>query len=295
MKAFAGKVAVITGAASGLGKALAWHAHRLGMRLVLADIEAGPLEVLVAEMGGEGARVIARRCDVALDGDVAALHEAALAQFGTAHLLFNNAGVGGQGGFLWENSANDWRWILDVNVLGVAHGIRHFVRRWVAAGADGEAAHVVNTASIAGWLCAPLMGSYNASKSAVVSLSETLYNDLRTAGSSIGVSVLCPAYFPTAIFEAERNRPEALRDGAALTASQRLARANAQRAVASGRISAAQVAAAAFEAVAANRFFVFTHPQILPQVEARFAAVLADSLPADPYAGKPSARPRLEP
>lgn len=291
MQDFSGKVAVITGGGGGFGAAFARQAHALGMKIVLADVQADALERELAALRTAGADVVGLRCDVSKDGDVERLAQVAYDSFGGVNVLFNNAGVAGTGGYLWENTEADWRWTLGVNLMGVALGIRHFVPRMLAAGLDGETGHIVNTASIAGWLCAPLMGIYNASKAAVVSASETLFHDLRTAGSRIGVSVLCPAFVPTAIFASDRNRPVDLRSEVAPTASQRLARAMGEKAVAGGRISAEEVALQTFEAIRAARFYVFTHPQILPQVEARLQAALQGAEPADPYARRPSARP----
>ncbi len=292
MRDFAGKVAVITGAGSGFGAAFARHAHALGMRLALADVQTDALAREVASLRAAGADVIGERCDVSSDADVARLARIAYDGFGAVNLLFNNAGVAGTGGYLWENSEADWRWTMGVNLIGVALGIRHFVPRMIAAGLDAETGHVVNSASIAGWLCAPLMGVYSASKAAVVSASETLYHDLRLAGSRIGVSVLCPAFVPTAIFDSERNRPAELAASEPMTASQRLARATGQKAVAGGRLSADDIAVLTFGAIRAGRFHVFTHPQILPLIRSRIDAALAGDEPADPYAGRPSARPK---
>ncbi len=170
MKDFAGKVAVITGAGSGFGREFARRAHALGMKLVLADIEASALNAVVAELGSAGSQVIGEVVDVARGEDVQRLADRAFAEMGGAHLLFNNAGVG-SGGFVWENTDRDWQWVLGVNLWGVVHGIRHFVPRMIAA---GQPAHVVNTASVAGLVCAPNMGVYNVSKHAVVALTETL-------------------------------------------------------------------------------------------------------------------------
>jgi NAD(P)-dependent dehydrogenase (short-subunit alcohol dehydrogenase family) len=291
MQDFSGKVAVITGGGSGFGAAFARQAHALNMKIVLADVQADALERELGALRESGADVVGLRCDVSKDGDVERLTRVAYDSFGAVNLLFNNAGVAGTGGYLWENSEADWRWTLGVNLMGVALGIRHFVPRMLAAGLDGESGHIVNTASIAGWLCAPLMGIYNASKAAVVSASETLHHDLRMAGSGIGVSVLCPAFVPTAIFDCDRNRPADLRDQTAPTASQRLARQTGEKAVAGGKITAEEVARQTFDAVRAKRFFVFTHPQILPLVEARYQAALQGAEPADPYARRPSVRP----
>lgn len=294
MQDFSGKVAVITGAGSGFGAAFARHAHALGMRLVLADVQGDPLQQQTAALRNAGADVLGVRCDVANDADVARLAQLAHERFGGVNLLMNNAGVTGTGGFIWENSDADWRWTLGVNVIGVALGIRHFVPRMLAARLDAESGHVVNTASIAGWLCAPLMGVYSASKAAVVSASETLYHDLRLAGSQIGVSVLCPAFVPTAIIDSARSRPAALANSAPESASQRLARTSLERAVAGGRISADEIAVLTFDAIRARRFHVFTHPQILSAVSARMGAVVAGAEPVDPYAARPEARPKID-
>lgn len=293
MQTLAAKVAVITGAASGFGAAFARHAHSLGMRLVLADVQEDALAREVAALREAGGDVVGMRCNVSSDADVAQLAQVAYDSFGAVNLLMNNAGVTGTGGFVWENSEADWRWTFDVNVMGVALGIRHFVPRMLAAALDAETGHIVNTASIAGWLCTPLMGIYSASKAAVVSLSETLYHDLRVAGSQIGVSVLCPAFVPTAISDCERTRPAALANHAPVTASQRLARASLEKAVAGGRISADEIAVLTFDAIRARRFHVFTHPQILPAVSARLYAVVTGAEPADPYAARPHARPKI--
>jgi len=181
-----------------------------------------------------------------------------------------------------------------VNLMGVVHGLRHFVPRMLAAERAGRESHVVNTASIAGWITPPMLGVYNVSKHAVVALTETLFHDLRTAGSSIGVSLLCPAFVPTGISRSERNRPAALTEEAPPTPSQEQARAAVERAVAGGRIGAGDVARITFDAVESGRFYVFTHPQILPAVRARFDAVLGDGAPADPYGERPDRRPRGE-
>ncbi|MCX8005733.1 MAG: SDR family oxidoreductase [Burkholderiaceae bacterium] len=286
-----GRVAVITGAGSGFGREFARLAHAYGMKLVLADVQAEALQATVAELQAAGATVVGQTVDVAREEQVAALAERAYRDFGAVHLLFNNAGVGGGGGFLWEASLRDWQWVLGVNLLGVVHGVRHFVPRMLEANRRGEPGHIVNTASMAGWVCAPLMGVYNVSKHAVVALTETLYHDLRLANSTIGVTLLCPAYVPTGIAHSERNRPAELANEGEPTPSQRLAREQSEKAVSSGRLSAADVARMTFEAVLANRFFVFTHPKILPTVADRYRAALDGGAPADPFATRPQARP----
>jgi NAD(P)-dependent dehydrogenase (short-subunit alcohol dehydrogenase family) len=288
MKDFAGKVAVITGAGSGFGREFARHAQRLGMKLVLADVQRDALNAVVAELGSAGAMVIGEIVDVARGEDVQRLADRAYAEMGGVHLLFNNAGVG-CGGLVWENSDRDWQWVLGVNLWGVIHGLRHFVPRMIASGEPG---HVVNTASVAGLVCAPGMGVYNASKHAVVALTETLEHDLRLAGAAIGVSLLCPAYVPTGIAQSQRNRPAEL-SGDAPTASQRAAQAALTKAVDSGKISATQVAQMTFDAVAAGRFYVLTHPQILPTVQLRFDDIVQQRNPSDPFSRRPQLKPQL--
>jgi NAD(P)-dependent dehydrogenase (short-subunit alcohol dehydrogenase family) len=290
MDDLAGKVAVITGAGSGLGREFARAAARERMKLVLADIQRDALDSAVAEARAVGAEVLGEVVDVAASRQVAGLAEHAYDRFGAVHLLMNNAGVGG-GGYLWENSDKDWNWVLGVNLMGVVHGIQHFVPRMLEADRNGVASHIVNTASMAGWLAAPLMGVYNVSKHAVMALTETLYHDLRLARASIGVTALCPAFVPTGIAVSHRNRPDALANGGPPTPSQRMAQTASEKAVSSGRMTAAEVAEMTFAAVRDNRFYVFTHPQILPSVRARFEAALRGEAPADPFAARPSAKP----
>ncbi len=290
MRDLAGRTAVITGAGSGLGLEMARRAHVLGMRLVLADVEPGPLGRIVDEIRAAGGAALGQVVDVADDGQVERLADRAFGETGDVGLLVNNAGVGG-GGYVWETSEKEWRWVLGVNVMGVVHGLRHFVPRMLEAEARGTGSHVVNTASIAGWLATPMLGVYNASKHAVVALTETLFHDLRVAGSSIGVSLLSPAFVPTGIARSDRNRPADLADAAPPTRSQARAQAAVERAVAGGKIGAADVARMTFEAVLEGRFYVFTHPQILESVQARHEAALSGGPPADPYGQRPDRRP----
>jgi len=192
--------------------------------------------------------------------------------------LFNNAGVGASG-FIWEMSANDWSWVLGVNVMGVAHGVRVFTPIMLE---QNEPAHIVNTASVAGLISPPSMAIYNASKHAVVALTETLYHDLRRVGASVGCSLLCPAFVPTGIAEAERARPAHWRNEGALSASQLLAARELRRAVRSGRLSAAQIADATYDAVRENRFYVVTHPAIMASVRMRHEDIEQMRAPTDP-------------
>lgn len=288
MDSLRGRVAAITGAGSGFGREFARLAAEHGMRLALADVQSDALDDIVNELRESGVAAFGHVTDVADGAQVESFAQRTYAEYGATHLLMNNAGVG-SGGYLWEASAEDWQWVMGVNVMGIAHGLRHFVPRMLAAETQGEPGHVVNTASIAGWLAPPLMGVYNASKHAAVALTETLYNDLQLAGSRIGVTLVSPAFVSTGIAQSHRNRPEPLRHPA--TASARLAQQQMEKAVGGGRLSAADVAAQTFEAIRGNRFYVFTHPKILPSVQARVAAAMAGEAPADPFSTRPSARP----
>jgi NADP-dependent 3-hydroxy acid dehydrogenase YdfG len=286
VKEFSGKVAVITGAGSGFGREFARIAASLSMKLALADIQSDALETVAAELRDTGTQVLALRTDVSKQTDMEALAAKTFETYGAAHLLFNNAGVG-VGGFVWENSVADWEWVLGVNVWSVIHGIRLFVPKMLA---QGDECHVVNTASVAGLLSPQTMGVYNVSKHSVVTLSETLYQDLRVAGANIGVTLLCPAFVATGIANAERNRPAELSPGP-LTPSQKIAQTATAKAVSSGKLTAADVAAKTFDCIRENRFYCITHPNILGSVELRLQDILAQRNPTDPFSLKPSAAP----
>jgi NADP-dependent 3-hydroxy acid dehydrogenase YdfG len=286
MQHFTNQVAVITGAASGFGREFARQAAALGMKLALADIQPEALETVATELRANGAEVLALRTDVSQAADMESFAEAVFAQFGRVHLLFNNAGVAA-GGLLWENTARDWEWVLGVNLWSVVHGIRLFVPRMIAQGDD---CHVVNTASAAGLISAPLLGVYNVSKHAVVTLSETLYHDLRQVRAHVGVSVLCPAFVNTGISQSHRNRPPALRDAAPPTQSQLLAQSITSKAVQSGRLTAAEVVAQTFACVEAGQFYCIPHKGTLASVEVRAQDIMALRNPTDPYGAKPDAR-----
>jgi len=284
VKQLAGKVAVITGAGSGFGREFARIAAGEGMKLMLADIQKDALDEAVEEARASGAEAAGLRVDVASAADVQMLADHTMEQFGAAHLLFNNAGVSGCGGFVWEASLKDWQWVLGVNLMGVVHGTRSFVPLMLKQDCE---CHVVHTASAAGLVCAPLMGVYNVSKHGVVALSETMFHDLRAAGAKVGVSVLCPAFVPTNIVRSERNRPSELTEEGPPTASQIAARERTEKAVSSGRLSAAEVARMTFDAVREGRFYVITHPKLLGSVELRLQDIGAQRDPSDPYTFKP--------
>ena len=287
MKTFKGRTAVITGAASGFGLETARIAAREGMHLVLADVQADALERAAAEIRGLGAEVLPFRLDVSQAHEVEALGDACVKRFGIPHFIFNNAGVA-VGGLIWEHSASDWAWVIGVNVMGVAHGVRVFTPMMLAA-AKADAAyegHIVNTASMAGLVNPPNMGAYNVSKHAVVSLSETLYQDLALVTDQVSASVLCPFFVPTAIHQSQRNRP-ADNPGGQPTPSQRIAQAMTGRAVEAGKISAADVAARVFAALREQRFYIYSHPKALAAVQARLEDVMQARNPTDPFAAKP--------
>lgn len=288
MKDFHGRTALITGAGSGLGAAFAEVGASLGMQLVLADIDARALQAIAQKLQSQAA-LSTFVCDVANAESVAALAAHAAERFGPVHLLFNNAGVGGGGGFAWECTLKDWQWGLGVNTWGVIHGIHHVVPRMVeAALADpGYEGHVINTSSMAGFFNPPIMAVYNASKQAVTAISETLHHDLDIAGVAIGCSVLAPFFVPTNIDQSERHRPDELRSEAPLTASQKRQQAQSEAGMGSGRLSPRDVAERTFEAIRQQQFYIFPHPRMLASVERRMQAIVQQQAPVDPFAFRP--------
>ncbi len=203
METFEGRTAVVTGGASGIGLAMAQRFAAAGMNLVLGDIEAEPLAMAEAALASGGARVLARRTDVAKAEEIEALADAAYQRFGAVHIVCNNAGVGGSPGAAWELSSDDWRWVIDVDLWSVVNGIRSFVPRMIASGEEG---HIVNTASVAGLISGAVGAPYTVAKFAVVALTEQLYYELGRAGHNIHASVLCPGFADTNIFDSSRNR-----------------------------------------------------------------------------------------
>ncbi len=286
---FKNKTAVITGAGSGFGLECARIGAALGMNLVLADVQQDALDRAAAEMTAAGAPVLAMRVDVSKADQIEGLGAATLARFGAPNFVFNNAGVG-SGGLIWENTLQDWEWVIGVNLMGVAHGIRVFTPMMLAAAAADPAfqGHIVNTASMAGLLNAPNMGVYNVSKHAVVSMSETLYQDLALVTEQISASVLCPFFVPTGISQSHRNRPDEHKaHGAKPTKSQLIGQAMSDKAVGSGKVSAANVAQMVFDAMVANQFYIYSHPKSIASVQVRMEDVLMSRNPTDPFAHKP--------
>jgi NAD(P)-dependent dehydrogenase (short-subunit alcohol dehydrogenase family) len=286
---FEGKTAVLTGAGSGFGLEMARIGAQRGMNLVLADVQQDALDKAVSELQARGAKVLPFKLDVSEALQVEAMAQATLNRFGAPHLVFNNAGVGA-GGLIWENSLKDWQWVLGVNVMGVVHGVRSFTPMMLDAAKANPAwrGHIVNTASMAGLLNPPNMGVYNVSKHAVVSLTETLFQDLSLVTDQISASVLCPFFVSTGIHQSERNRPGGLQDGQATkTRSQLVGEAMTAKAVGSGHVSAADVAQKVFDAVADNRFYIYSHPKALKSVQTRMEDIVQARNPTSPFADKP--------
>lgn len=287
MKRLTGRTAVITGAGSGFGLEASRIAAREGMNVVMADVQPDALERAVAEIEGLGAKVLPFRLDVSKADQVEAMAAATHKHFGAPGFVFNNAGVG-VGGLIWEHTQKDWDWVIGVNLMGVVHGVRSFVPMMLdAAKADPDyEGHVTNTASMAGMVNMPNMGAYNVSKHAVVSLSETLYQDLRLVTDQIGASVLCPFFVPTGIHDSQRNRPEAMREERAPTKSELIAKAMTGKAVGSGKVTAAHVAQFVFDALREDRFYVFSHPKALGTVQTRLEDVMQLRNPSDPFGAR---------
>ncbi len=272
MEEFVGKVAVVTGAASGIGFGLAQRCRDEGMKVVLADVETEALAHAVEQLGGEAEGLLAMRVDVSKEDDVAQLAQRALEQFGAVHLLCNNAGVGMKGP-LWHNTSADWQWALGVNLWGVIHGIQAFVPTMLA---QDEPGHIVNTASIAG-LISPGMhsGIYCATKHAVVALSEGLRRDLANENAQVGVSVLCPGSVETRISTSERNRPggTTVHEPVVKPDKEKKRSGSSER-----MLSPANMADAVFDAVRASVFYILPHWERTPAIRARMENILHDSI-----------------
>ena len=284
---FKGKTAVLTGGASGFGLECARIGASLGMNLVIVDVQADALKQAHDELKSLGATVMAKKVDVSNADAMQGLASAVFERFGAPHVVFNNAGVGA-GGLVWENTVADWEWLLGVNLWGVIHGVRLFTPMMleVAKQDPHYQGHIVNTASMAGLLTPPNMGIYNVTKHAVVSLTETLYQDLKLVSDQVSASVLCPYFVPTGINNSERNRPDALKPQV-VTQSQLIGQAMSNKAVSSGKVSAAQVAQMVFDAMLADQFYIYSHPKALGNAQTRFDAIVHGHNPPDPFAERP--------
>ncbi|HVO28003.1 MAG TPA: SDR family NAD(P)-dependent oxidoreductase [Candidatus Margulisiibacteriota bacterium] len=273
MREFRDKVAVVTGAASGIGQALAQRFAREGMRVVLADVEAAALERAAGAIDSSGTRALPVRTDVSKAADVERLAQVAQDKFGAIHIVCNNAGVVTSGP-TWMQTVADWEWLLGVNLWGVIHGVRVFTPILLAQG-EG---HIVNTASLAGMITGPGAAPYNVSKFAVVALSETLHHELTMLGSAVRVSVLCPGFVNTNIADAARNRPAALSDTAPqLPGSEEMAQMG-RRLLANGS-PPSMVADVVFEAIRNERFYIFPHPEWKRYIRARMEDILEERVP----------------
>ena len=290
---FKNKTAVLTGAGSGFGLECARIGTKLGMNIVMVDVQQDALDKATAEITAEaakfGGKVMSFRLDISKAAEVEAMGQAVFAKLGAPHFVFNNAGVGA-GGLIWETTLKDWEWVLGVNVMGVAHGVRVFTPMMLEAAKKDPAyqGHIVNTASMAGLLNAPNMGVYNVSKHAVVALTETLYQDLKLVTDQISASVLCPFFVATGIAQSHRNKPgEFAGSDSKPTKSQLIGQAMSDKAVGSGKISAADVAQKVFDAITNDQFYIYSHPKALASVQTRMEDVVQIRNPTNPFAGKP--------
>ena len=277
MKNLKDKVAVITGGASGLGFAMAHRFAQEGVKIVIADIEEGPLQAAVSKLQKTGVSTIGVKCDVSLGEDVEKLAHQTLEHFGAINIVCNNAGVA-PSGVIWEHSTKDWEWAMGPNVWGVIHGIRVFTPIMLKQKEEG---HIVNTASVAGLMSFNGMGLYCMTKHAVVTMTECLHHDLTKASEHVRCSVLCPAYVPTDIANSERNRPDNLREERTKSDDEIKMEENLKKAVASGKISADQVADQVLQSIREKHFYILTHPKINPAIETRFQDILLERPPVD--------------
>lgn len=280
MKEFAGKVAVITGAASGIGRAIAEKCVRLGGKVVLADIDETSLSNAETELKSLGGDVLCVKTDVSRRGDVELLARQAFAAYGAVHLLFNNAGVAA-GGAPWEATRNDWDWVIGVNLWGVIHGVKVFTPLMIAQNAE---CHIVNTASTAGLTVGSFSAPYAVTKHAVVALSESLYLTLQKQNSLVNASVLCPGLVRTNIGSCQRHRPAELRDEPVTLSPEMQAGRAAFDALLAASTPPAEVADAVFDAIQKEQFYIITHPEWLEVIRLRTSKLLAMENPENPSA-----------
>jgi NAD(P)-dependent dehydrogenase (short-subunit alcohol dehydrogenase family) len=278
MKEFKGKVAVVTGAASGIGRAIAERLAAEGMKVVLADIEEEALAKAESEMNAEGATVIAVRTDVSKAEDVEALAKKTVDAFGAVHVLCNNAGVGPVIGASWELTEADWQWVLGVNLWGALHGIRVFLPVMLKQDSEG---HIVNTASMAGLLSAPWGATYGVAKHGIVTLSESLHRELAMIGAKVKVSVLCPGWVKTQLMDGDRNRPAALQNepGQETTAPQATLFDQAVRQLITNGTDPREIGDLVLNAIRDEKFYILPHPEWKEQVRDRMEGIIEERNP----------------
>ena len=275
MKEFDGKTAVITGGASGIGRAIAERCVKEGINIVLADIEEQALTNAKAELETTGASIIAVKTDVSKAEDIEALADKTIETFGEVHLLFNNAGVGCPGS-IWEHTVNDWKWVLGVNLWGVIHGVRVFTPLMLEQNTE---CHIVNSASIAGLKYNTFMGPYSVSKFGIVSLSESLYLELMELDSKVKVSVLCPGFVNTRMGDSVRNRPVGLMDPVGSVSAKGLEKMRSLMSMANAGMSSEKVAEMVFQAINEERFYIITHEDSFDDIENRMNCILQERNP----------------
>ena len=282
MKDLKDKVAVITGAASGIGLGLAKRCVQEGCKLVLADIEEAALKQAKHDLERAGADILTVVTDVAQVEEMERLAQITVDTFGAVHMLFNNAGVAGADApLLWETSLADWEWVFGVNLWGVIHGIRAFVPIMIE---QDDECHIVNTASLAGLVSMPGIGTYSATKHAVVTLSETLYQDLSRIEAKVNVSVLCPAGVNTRIGDSSRNRPAGSSDSSPLLSNDLPSseiREKWWEQIWEDAIEPDQVADVVFNAIRNEVFYILTHPEYNETVRTRYEDILKGRLPTN--------------
>ena len=277
MKDFKDKVAVITGAASGIGRAIAERCAQEGMKVVLAGINETNLINLETELKASGATVISVQTDVAKRSDVEALAQGTLDAFGAVHLLVNNAGVGA-GSSVWESTWNDWEWVMGVNLWGVIYGVKVFTPIMLAQDTD---CHIVNNSSLAGLIAYHPAAPYHVTKHAVVALSENMYRSLKEQNARVKVSVLCPGWVKTRIMESGRNRPPELQNAPSSqpVSPERAAVIQGMREALEAGKSSEYVADCVFRGIRAEQFYILTHPEASPAVRRRMEDILQQRNP----------------
>ena len=280
MKEFKDKVAVITGAAGGIGRGLAERCLQEGMKVVLADIESHALEEMEKELKTRDGHILAVQMDVSKEEEIQGLAKKSVEKFGGVHLLFNNAGVEVRG-TVWEQTKEDWQWIMNVNLWGVIHGIRVFVP--IMLKQDVEC-HIVNTASVGALISGPTLGSYRVTKSGVMTLSETLYHELKLQNDRISVSVLYPSFVRSRLVEAERNRPAEFKN----EKKERTLPPYEEEMIRyfqkknKSAMSPEQFADQVFKGIRLNKFYIETHPDMNHNIRSRFEDILQKRNPTRP-------------